>query len=100
MRSVNSLIGRNMAGLQMSFPIFVGEAIPPFLDGLNSPNSVKSHNERSYEPDLKLDGRPRIEIDRFNFANVCSHGPVDARASDAQEHATGKMVLAGCHSCW
>ena len=87
--SVNSLIGRNMTGLQMSFPIFVGEAIPPFLDSLHPRDSAKSHNKGSYEPDLKLNRRPRVEIDRFDFADVRSHRPVNTRASDAQKHATG-----------
>ena len=87
-----------MAGLQMGFPIFIGEAIPPFLDGLYSQSLVKSHNEKPYEPDLKLNGRPRVEIDRFNFADMCSHGPVNSRASDAQKYAAGKTVLDENHS--
>jgi len=86
-----------MAGLQMGFPVLVGEAIPPFLNGLRSRSSVKSRNERRYEPDLKLNGRPRVEIDRLDFADVCPHGPVDARASNAQKHAAGKTVLAVSH---
>ena len=99
MWGINLLIGWNMASLQMGFPIFVGEAIPPFLDGLCSQISVKSHNERSYEPDLKLNGCPRVEIDRFNFADVCSHGPVNARASNAQKYAPGKAILTESRFC-
>jgi len=82
-----------MAGLQMGFPVFVGEAIPPFRDGLYSRGSAKFRNKGSYESNLELNGRPRVEINRFNFANVCSHRPVNTRASDAQKHAAGKKVL-------
>ena len=98
MCSISLLIGWDMASLQMGFPIFVSEAIPPLLDGLFSQISVKSH-ESSYEPDLKLNGRPRVEIDRFNFADVCSHGPVNARASDAQKDAAGKAILTESRFC-
>lgn len=92
---VGSLIRRNVASLQVRFPIFVGETVPPFLDGLHSRSSVKSHGERLYESDLKLNGRPSVEIDRFNLADVCPHGPVNPRASDAQKHAAGETVSAG-----
>ena len=96
--SVNSLIGRNMASLQVGFPKFIGEAISPFSNGLHYQNLVKSHNEKSLESDLKLDGRPRVEIDRFNFADVRSHGPVNTRASNTQKYTAGKTVLAESHS--
>jgi hypothetical protein len=84
-----------VASLQVCFPIFVGETIPPLLDSLRSRSSVNSRDERLYEPDLKLNGRPSVEIDGFNLADVCPHGPVNPRASDAQKHAAGETVLAG-----
>ena len=99
MCTVDLLIGRNVAGLQVSFPIFVSEAIPPFSNGLRSQSSVKSRGEGSHKPDLKLHRCPRVEIDRFDFADVCSHGPVNTRASDAQKHAAEWTVLADCHPC-
>lgn len=92
------LVGWNMAGLQVRFPIFVGETIPPFLDGLYSGSSVKSRNKRLCEPNLKLDGCPHVEVDRFNLADMCSHGPVDTRASDAQKQAAGEKILDRCYS--
>ena len=56
------------------------------------PTLVRSRNENSREPDLKLYGRPCIEINGFNFANVSSHGPVDTRAPDTQKHAAGDGI--------
>ena len=87
------LVGWNMAGLQVRFPIFVGETIPPFLDGLYSGSSVKSRNKRLCEPNLKLDGCPHVEVDRFNLADVCAHGPVYTGAPDAQKDAAEERVL-------
>lgn len=55
----------------------------PIFEWTTFPKFSKSRNEGQYEPDLKLNGRPRVEIDRFDFADVCPHGPVDARASNA-----------------
>jgi len=93
-----SLVRWNMAGLQVRFPILVGETIPPFPNGLCSASSVKSSNNRSCEPNLKLDGCPHVEVDGFNLADMCPHGPVNTRASDAQKHATGERILDRCHS--
>ena len=94
--SAGSLIGWNMASLQMRFPIFVGETIPPFLNGLCSGSSVKSREKRSREPNLKLGGCPDVEVNRFNLADMCPHGPVNTRASDAQKHAAGESKLDRC----
>ena len=93
-----SLIGWNMASLQVGFPIFIGETIPPLLNGLCSGSSVKSCNKRSCEPHLKLDGCPHVKVDGFNFADMCPHGPVNTRASDAQKYAAGERRLDRCYS--
>ena len=96
--STGSLVGWNMASLQVRFPIFVGKTVPPFPNSLCSRSSVKCYNKRSCEPNLKLDGCPHVEVDRFNLADVCPHGPVDTRASDAQKHAAGERMLGSCYS--
>ena len=46
-----------------------------------------------YEPDLELNRCPCVEIDRFNLADVCAHGPVYTGAPDAQKDAAEERVL-------
>ena len=43
---VGSLIGWDLASLQVRFPIFVRETIPPFLNGLHSKMSVRFYHRR------------------------------------------------------
>jgi hypothetical protein len=60
---------------------------------------VRPYSESLYRPDLKLHRRPCVEIDRLDLADVSSHGPVNARASDAQKHATRGILLAEPYFC-
>lgn len=50
------------------------------------------HMLELHAPYLNLLVRPSIEIHRLYFANVSTHGSVEARASDADENATDKIM--------
>jgi hypothetical protein len=58
-----------MARGQFGFPVFVGPCVPPS------------------QYTLKLFIGPRIKVDRFNSADMCTHSTVDARAADADKNA-------------
>lgn len=66
--SENILLGWNMSGLEMSFPIQVGEFVPPSLDVLHQNNN---HNNQSvhFLP-TRHDERRRTNLHLFRGPDI------------------------------